>query len=90
MKGPTEMRGTNHHSGLEPIEGRADQRSPLASFKDDESGSLVIFGIGGFHIGVCVSHRNLRRISSIDCPRSDHFSAWLPYGAVHLRQSLQA
>ena len=45
MKGPTEMRDTNHHSGLEPIEGRADQRSPLASFKDDESGSLVIFAV---------------------------------------------
>ena len=39
------MRDTNHHSSLEPIEGRADQRSPLASFKDDESGSLVIFAV---------------------------------------------
>lgn len=39
------MRDTNDHSGLEPIEGRAQTRSSLTSFKDDENGSLVIFAV---------------------------------------------
>ncbi len=61
------MRDINHHSGIVPIEGRAKQRCPLTSFKDDENGSLVIFAafmvlvivtIGGIGVDLMRSERD--------------------------------